>query len=205
VLDFASQQAKLMAKQNVKDKVKDRKATNMDKYNIPSAACKKDDTPFATGSTCSVFKARWERQTVAVKVVSLLGVPLVQRRKIIDNFMGEMDILVNMRHPNILSVFGIIDDELTSLQLVMEFASKGELGDYLRQSVESLPLARQFDFCLQVASGMRYLHVQKTAHRDLKSLNILMTLNSEGDILLKISDFGLSKEDIGVAVTAGEK
>jgi len=202
VLDFASQQAKLMAKQNVKDKVKDRKATNMDKYNIPSAACKKEDTPFATGSTCSVFKARWERQTVAVKVVSLLGVALVQRRKIIDNFMGEMDILVNMRHPNILSVFGIIDDELTSLQLVMEFASKGELGDYLRQSVESLPLARQFDFCLQVASGMRYLHVQKTAHRDLKSLNILITLNSEGDILLKISDFGLSKEDIGVAVTA---
>ena len=65
-------------------------------------------------------------------------------------------------------------------------------------------LLRQFDFCLQVATGMRYLHVQKTAHRDLKSLNILITLTSEGDILLKISDFGLSKEDIGV-VTAGEK
>ena len=114
--------------------------------------------------------------------------------------MSEVDILVRLRHPNILSVFGLIDDDVTCLQLVMAFASLGELGVYLRQSTDSLPLDQQLGFCLQICYGLRYLHSQNVAHRDLKSLNILITKNTDGEMLLLISDFGLSKEEINATM-----
>ena len=200
VLDLAAQQAQLAAKRSVKEKVAERKVSNMDKYNISSASCKKEDEPFARGTTASVYRARWDRQLVAVKVVALLGVPRAERDKIHSNFMAEVDILVRLRHPNILSVFGLIDDDVTCLQLVMAFASLGELGVYLRQSTDSLPLDQQLEFCSQIASGLRYLHSQNVAHRDLKSLNILITKNTDGEMLLLISDFGLSREEIGATM-----
>jgi len=202
VLEIAGKQAQQTAKQSIREKVHERRETNMDKHNISSDACKKEPQPFAKGATAAVFKAKMDRQTVAVKVVSLQGLSRAQRTKVTKDFVSELDILVGLRHPNVLTVFGAIDD-LNSLQLVMQFATEGELGDFLRQSIDSLPLSQQIDFSLQIASGLRYIHSKSVAHRDLKSLNILMK-NMDGNMLLLISDFGLSKEEIGATMaTAG--
>jgi serine/threonine protein kinase len=40
-----------------------------------------------------------------------------------------------------------------------------------------------------MALGLAYIHHEDIIHRDLKSLNILLTKNNE----VKISDFGLSR------------
>ena len=194
---------KLATKQGAKEKTQHRRNDNMESYNISSAAVKKEDEAFASGSTCLVFMAMWERQPVAVKVVSLKGVPRHKRIKIAENVAIELGILVRLSHPNILNVYGIIDEDLDCLQLVMEFATEGELGDILRTSCDPLPVRQQIDWSLQVAAGMRYLHAQKVAHRDLKSLNILVSKNFEGNFLLKISDFGLSKEQVGATMSSG--
>lgn len=42
---------------------------------------------------------------------------------------------------------------------------------------------------LEIASGMQFLHERRLAHRDLKSLNVLVTKNLE----CKVSDFGQAK------------
>lgn len=72
--------------------------------------------------------------------------------------MRELDILVRVRHPNILIVYGVIDEDLTSLQLVMEYASDSELGDLLWNAYSPLPILQQLDWSLQIMAGMRYLH-----------------------------------------------
>ena len=43
-----------------------------------------------------------------------------------------------------------------------------------------------------MASGLAYIHTQGLAHRDIKEENVLIFKSIEG-IILKVSDFGLSK------------
>ncbi len=57
------------------------------------------------------------------------------------------------------------------------------------------------DMMLQVARGLKYLHSRRVAHRDLKSLNVLVKpltgapelKYDDGNLNAKLADFGLSK------------
>jgi serine/threonine protein kinase len=42
--------------------------------------------------------------------------------------------------------------------------------------------------------GLNYLHTNYIVHRDLKPANILINQLSDGQIILKIADFGTSKD-----------
>jgi len=201
VLGIAELHTRQSVKQTIKETVLGRKLSAIDRYNIMSSACHKEVEPFARGASSAVYRAKWNRQTVAVKTLSLNNMTRSEREKLWTSFMGEVDILVRLRHPNILTVFGVIDDDASLLQLVTEYASRGELGEFLRESDQSLPQSQQVDFCLQMAMGLNYLHSQRIAHRDYKSLNVLVSTNSDGEWLLKISDFGLSKEETGATLS----
>ena len=63
---------------------------------------KKEAEPFASGASSQVFKRKHGRSTVAIKVMSLFGTRFAQRQKVTAAFMGEMSILVKLRHPQIL-------------------------------------------------------------------------------------------------------
>jgi NIMA (never in mitosis gene a)-related kinase len=44
--------------------------------------------------------------------------------------------------------------------------------------------------------GLHYLHSKKITHRDLKPENILIDKLPDGDDILIIGDFGISKSDL---------
>ncbi|KAI6662034.1 Eukaryotic translation initiation factor 2-alpha kinase 1 [Oopsacas minuta] len=52
------------------------------------------------------------------------------------------------------------------------------------------------NYVIQFYQGLKYLHSQNCVHRDIKPTNILLTGNRE---LLKICDFGISKEIVNVS------
>ncbi|KTF88272.1 hypothetical protein cypCar_00031555 [Cyprinus carpio] len=71
----------------------------------------------------------------------------------------------------------------------MEYCAQGQLYEVLRAGRKITP-SLLVDWAMGIAGGMNYLHLHKIIHRDLKSPNMLIT----HDDLVKISDFGTSKE-----------
>jgi NIMA (never in mitosis gene a)-related kinase 1/4/5 len=78
------------------------------------------------------------------------------------------------------------------LHIIMEYAEKGDLHGYLRRvkdQGQTLPEDLIWLIAFQICLGVGYLHSQKTVHRDLKCMNILLTK----DDVVKIGDFGVAK------------
>ena len=193
----------LNKKKTAKEQAALRKESSMAEWNIRSFKIKRDPEPFAKGATGEVFKGLYGRIPVAIKVMKLQGASRGARQKMQDDFAGEVSVLVMLRHPNVVNIYGIIDDDLQCLQLIMDFASGGDLRDFLKSdSSAGLSALEQLDLCNQIAHGMEYLHSKQVAHRDLKSLNVLMFIERTGERVPKISDFGLSKMDHGFTATA---
>lgn len=55
------------------------------------------------------------------------------------------------------------------------------------------PLPNDVDFMLELSLGLQYIHSQNIVHRDIKPGNVLISKPSEGEVVMKWSDFGLSK------------
>ncbi|KAJ8122569.1 hypothetical protein ONZ43_g1273 [Nemania bipapillata] len=98
----------------------------------------------------------------------------------------EIEIQSNLRHPNILQLFGHFHDS-KRVFLILEFAAKGELYKHLRRE-SRFPEWKASQYIAQMASALRYLHRKHVIHRDIKPENILVGIHGE----IKISDFGWS-------------
>ena len=214
---FQQQMLQQKAKKEQGDKVRERRSDNTDRYNIPAAECM-ILAEIARGANATVYKARWQGQDVAVKKTNMEGLRMNERDARQASFLSETDILIQLRHPNILTVYGVITEDPSCLQHVLELATRGDLREFLNLNATGdkeqpltpsfdakQPLSRliEFDLSAQVARGMAACHKMKCAHRDLKSLNVLACADSSkaSGLILKISDFGESK-DVG-AQTAG--
>ena len=104
----------------------------------------------------------------------------------IERVSREIHILKLVRHPHIIQLYEILETH-KQLYLVMEYASGGELFDYII-SKKQLEEAEACRFFRQIISGVEMMHFKGIAHRDLKPENLL--LDSKQNI--KIVDFGLS-------------
>lgn len=109
-----------------------------------------------------------------------------QLDKKIDN---EMRIMAGLQHENIIQ-FVEYHDQGDYLYIIMEYARCGDMLGYLKKN-GPLPEETAKSFARQVFSGLSYLHRNNVTHRDIKPDNILIA--SEEPLLVKISDFGLSK------------
>jgi aurora kinase, other len=98
----------------------------------------------------------------------------------------EIEIQSNLRHPNILKLYGHFHDS-KRIFLILEFAGKGELYRHLQRE-NRFPEWKAAQYIAQMASALRYLHRKHVIHRDIKPENILVGIHGE----IKISDFGWS-------------
>ena len=102
---------------------------------------------------------------------------------------GELEIIKQkLHHINIFEIFEYFIEN--KIYIVMEHCEIGNLNDYIVQNDPEL--GQRISFMSDMALGVNYLHGQNIIHRDLKPENILIT-DKSGQIVCKITDFGVSK------------
>ena len=115
------------------------------------------------------------------------------------DFATELAIMVKLRSPRIVSVYGVVTTDSSWLGLVVEYCAGGDLREALdADDAASIDEAQRRSWLSDIALGMAYLYSKGVEHRDLKALNVLL----DGARRCKVTDFGLSKsESLATAAT----
>jgi len=121
----------------------------------------------------------------------------------LDEFKKEFKVLHSIQHKNVVKLFGVCLKP--SLNLIMEYCGCGSLYHVLSTNKCGLSIGWEFFFniCKQTVEGLNALHTHQPEilHRDLKTLNLLITL----DMTVKVADFGLSLDTSAKSVDLKEQ
>ncbi|KAM6335699.1 MAP/microtubule affinity-regulating kinase 3 isoform 18-T18 [Podargus strigoides] len=125
-----------------------------------------------------------DTENVAIKIIDKTQLNPTSLQKL----FREVRIMKILNHPNIVKLFEVIETEKT-LYLIMEYASGGEVFDYLVAHGRMKEKEARAKF-RQIVSAVQYCHQKHIVHRDLKAENLLL----DADMNIKIADFGFSNE-----------
>lgn len=125
------------------------------------------------GSSCQVFRGKWRGTDVAIKQFKLeYSTSLKEMQK----FVKEMQVLDQVRHPNLILLMGICVDK-PNFCLVSELVNNCSLFQALHKRKDHiLNLNERLNIAIQMAQGLAYLHTNNPPilHRDLKPENVLV-------------------------------
>lgn len=135
------------------------------------------------------------KRQVAIKRIYRLFDDLVDCKRIVR----EITILRNLVHPNIVTLYDIIEprdlENFDTLYLVTEYCQSD--AKKLIKSATHLQLAHIQLLMYNIMCGLKYMHSAEVIHRDIKPANILLN----EDCSVRICDFGLARSVAGVATT----
>ncbi|KAL2791030.1 tyrosine-protein kinase Fes/Fps isoform 4, partial [Daubentonia madagascariensis] len=114
-------------------------------------------------------------------------------------FLQEARILKQYSHPNIVRLIGVCTQK-QPIYIVMELVQGGDFLTFLRTEGARLRVKTLLQMVGDAAAGMEYLESKCCIHRDLAARNCLVTEKN----VLKISDFGMSREEAdGIYAASG--
>nr|XP_029723442.1 tyrosine-protein kinase Fer-like isoform X3 [Aedes albopictus] len=150
------------------------------------------------GNFGDVYKAKLKssKNTLVAVKTCRMTLPEEQKRK----FLQEGRILKQYDHPNIVKLIGICVQK-QPIMIVMELVSGGSLLMFLRKNAATMTQKQLMAMCRDAAAGMRYLESKNCIHRDLAARNCLIG----NENIVKISDFGMSREEEEYIVSGGMK
>ncbi|KAF8166575.1 kinase-like domain-containing protein [Mycena galopus ATCC 62051] len=142
--------------------------------------------PLGKGKFGRVYMVRTKSAPQYILALKTLYKAELVKNKVEKQTRREIEIQQNLRHANILRLYGFFHDE-KRIFLMLEFAAQGELYRQLSKQgrFSERRSARYID---QMTDALIYLHTKHVIHRDIKPENLLLGINGE----LKIGDFGWS-------------
>ncbi len=109
-------------------------------------------------------------------------------RRNLDVELRGMRHCLNLKHPNLLTIYDIRRDERDDTWVIMEYVSGHRLDEVIAAHPQGMPPDQVLAWFFGIASGVAYLHDHGIVHRDLKPGNIFC---DEG--IVKLGDYGLAK------------
>ena len=140
------------------------------------------------GNMATVFNA-WDPELEREVAIKMLKYKLAYNDNFRDRFEREAKMIASLNHPNIVSVFEVID-EFSTRFIVMEKLHGQDLSVILKQK-GAFGIAETREILSQVAGALQYAHNhgdKGIVHRDIKPSNIV--IDAYGNI--KLSDFGIA-------------
>lgn len=136
--------------------------------------------------TYGKVKLAVEKKTGRQYAIKSIRKKKIATKQDLGRIRREIEIMSTLGHPHIISVYEVFENS-DKIILVMEYASGGELYDYINRK-NGLSTSEARRFFRQIVSAVHYLHMHNIVHRDLKLENIVLDKNGN----VKIADFGLS-------------
>ncbi|XP_045499942.1 serine/threonine-protein kinase SIK2 [Colias croceus] len=125
---------------------------------------------------------RITKTEVAIKIIDKSQLDASNLQKV----YREVDIMKRLDHPHIIKLYQVMETK-NMIYIVSEYASKGEIFDYIARYGRMAEQAARRKFW-QILSAVEYCHERRIVHRDLKAENLLLDANMN----IKIADFGFS-------------
>lgn len=123
---------------------------------------------------------------VAIKLLHSEDVSGVRQLR----FEREARIMATFAHPNIVQFHDLGRTPDGLVYIVMEFVDGGALSKILQKGRLSVDLA--VELATQLFSALSEAHAHGVVHRDIKPENMLIAASTQGEVRLKVLDFGLA-------------
>jgi len=158
------------------------------------------------GAFGEVLKGEYCGLEMAIKRLKVVNAAVV------TELIREANAMSEIRHPNVVTFYGLWKDDSNRLHLVTEWMDHGSLLSFLedeadrilngepRQSTDKELLL----IALDVARAMQRLEELSMFHCDLAARNVLLTRNATR-LFAKVTDFGLTQAGSGGAFVYNEQ
>jgi serine/threonine protein kinase len=132
----------------------------------------------------------YEAQRLSDNLPVALKVPKGLRGRDLARLAREAQIMSQLRHPNLVTVYDVDITSSGRFYLVLEYLQGQSLSQHRPRFGE---LRWGLMVMHQVAQGLAVIHQHGIVHRDLKPSNVLLTDSDGGEPRVKITDFGISR------------
>ena len=135
-----------------------------------------------------VYKAlnKFENKFYAIKTMNFKNITPKERL----NIDTEINLLQELKHPNIVLYKESFIDENQNLNIVTTFCEGGDLYQKIFKSQKTYFQEKEIiNALIQLLLGLSYIHDKKIVHRDIKTKNIFI----QNENTLRIGDFGIAK------------
>src|SRR6201993_3984543 len=138
---------------------------------------------------------------VALKVISDR---LLEDSTASGRFLREARSAAKLRHRNVASIFHL-GEHGSSYFYAMEFINGETVTERVKRE-GPLPCLFALEIAQQVSSALIAAEAEHLVHRDIKPSNLMLVREGDGEIIVKVIDFGLAKSILvqsSAALTSG--
>jgi eukaryotic-like serine/threonine-protein kinase len=130
-------------------------------------------------------------QRVALKVM-LVGQDAL-KVEVIDRFVREAQAAARLHSEHVVRVMDVGALDNGAPFLVLEYLQGCDLEELLRLN-GTLDPKELVDYILQALAALAQAHAADIIHRDIKPANIFLAVRPDGSNVIKVVDFGISKQ-----------
>ncbi|HMI89398.1 MAG TPA: serine/threonine-protein kinase, partial [Polyangiaceae bacterium] len=144
-----------------------------------------------TGGMGVVVAARHVELNVLVAIKFLLP-HVLSHQQAVARFAREARAAVRIKSEHVARVSDVGTLDTGAPYMVMEYLEGTDLATYLRGR-SRLSTDKALHFVLQACQAVAEAHQIGIVHRDLKPANLFLTRGADGSDVVKVLDFGISK------------